>query len=357
MSRRDSGGSERVRDEDVERQGRPKNDGIGSEQKTIIKLAIGQVNHPLMMKIISKTPRWFQYFHWDVAFLVVCVVAVAVDPLFFYLPVINEATKCITIDTTLEIIAICVRSVLDLVALGDLVARSRASSVDDCYSRSDYVINILGILPVPQILVPIIFSEMRGSKFRHGRKFLNAVVLLQYVPRLFRIYRLWKIVNQTIILPKSSTTSTSVKAVNAEIYKNMMMIQPKGFVVMKAGFNLFLYLVASHVLGAFWYFFSIERETTCWHVACKNDTGCSKTSFNCGGSSNNTSLNDYCSIEKKINTTLSFDYGIFKEARQSGILESKDFPRKTMFCFWWGLRNLRFVPDTYNHTCILFLKT
>ncbi|KAF5442259.1 hypothetical protein F2P56_034939 [Juglans regia] len=153
MSRRlDSGGSgRRVRDEDVERQG-PKNDGIGSKQKKIIKLAIGQVNQRLM-KIISKTPWWFrlQYFHWDVAFLVVCVVAVAVDPLFFYLPVVDEDTKCITIDTTLEIIAICVRSFLDLVALGDLVARS-IESIDDCYSRSDYVINILAILPVPQIV-------------------------------------------------------------------------------------------------------------------------------------------------------------------------------------------------------------
>ncbi|XP_041015014.1 cyclic nucleotide-gated ion channel 1-like [Juglans microcarpa x Juglans regia] len=172
------------------------------------------------------------------------------------------------------------RSFLDFVAIGDLVARSIASGIDDRYSRSDYVINILGILPVPQVLVPIIFSEMRGSKFRHARKFLNAVVLSQYVPRLFRIYRLWKIVNQTIILPKSSPTTTHVKVRNAEgSYKNMTMIPPKGFVVMKAGFNLFLYLIASHILGAFWYFFSIERETTCWHVACKHDTGSSITHF------------------------------------------------------------------------------
>ncbi|XP_041015011.1 cyclic nucleotide-gated ion channel 1-like [Juglans microcarpa x Juglans regia] len=283
---------------------------------------------------------------WDVAFLVVCVVAVAVDPLFFYLPVINESTKCITIDKTLEIIAICVRSFLDLVALGDLVARSIASSVDDCYSRSDYVINILSILPVPQVLVPIIFSEMiKGLRFRHGRKFLNAVVLLQYVPRIFRIYRLWKIVNQTIILPKSipPTATTRVNVVNAESNKYHV-IPPKGFIVMKAGFNLFLYLVASHVLGAFWYFYSIERETTCWHVACERhqtDIGCSETSFNChAGFGNHTILNDYCSLEKNTNTTLSFDFGIFQEARQSGILASMDFPQKAMFCFWWGLRNL-----------------
>ncbi|KAG6670641.1 hypothetical protein I3843_Q049200 [Carya illinoinensis] len=321
MSRRwNSRGSGRVRDEDVERQG-PKNDGIGSEQKIITKLAIGQVNQRLL-KMFSET-RWF---HWDVAFLVVCVVAVAVDPLFYYLPVINEATKCIIIDKTLKIIAICVRSFLDLIAFGDLVARPIASSTD-YYSRSDYVINILAILPVPQVLVPIIFSEMRGSKFRHGRKVLNAVVLLQYVPIIFRIYRLWKIVNVTIILPKSIPT-TNVKE-NADSNKNM-----KGFIVMKAGFNLFLYLVASHVLGAFWYFFSIERETTCWHVACKPDAGCRKTSFNCGhGSSNNTIvLNNFCSIENP-NTTL-FDFGIFQEARQSRILDSLGQNLETSPYYW-----------------------
>ncbi|KAG6706952.1 hypothetical protein I3842_06G008600 [Carya illinoinensis] len=186
-----------------------------------------------------------------------------------------------------------------------------------------------------QVLMPIIFSEMRTSKIENKRKFLNAVVLLQYVPRIFRIYRLWKIVNETIILRKRSTKE------NVESYKNL--IPPKGFVVIKAGFNLLLYLVASHALGACWYFFSIQRETTCWYkLACERDINeCSKgISLDCGtsGFGNYTFLNDFCSIENP-NTTL-FDFGIFEDAHQSGILSSMDFPRKNMFCFWWGLRNL-----------------
>ncbi|KAG6706948.1 hypothetical protein I3842_06G008300 [Carya illinoinensis] len=124
---------------------------------------------------------------------------------------------------------------LDLIAIGDLIAKINNYPDMKC---SDYVINILSILPFPQVIVPIIFSEMRDYEARFERRFLNAVVLLQYVPRIFRIYRLWKIVNETIILPKSS--------VNGESNKNM-----KGLIVMKAGFNLFLYLVAGHVLGAF----------------------------------------------------------------------------------------------------------
>ncbi|KAG6706985.1 hypothetical protein I3842_06G009600 [Carya illinoinensis] len=183
------------------------------------------------------------------------------------------------------------------------------------------------------VIVPIIFSDMRDYKSRHGRKVLNAVVLLQYVPRLFRIYRLWKIVK-----------GSSPNKVKAESKKNMKRIR-----VMKAGFNLLLYLVASNVLGAFWYFISIQRETTCWQLACKNDIECSKTSpsFNCGdGFGNYTFLNDSCSVETP--KTILFDFGIFQEARQSGILASKDFFQKTMYCFWWGLRNLRIRITSVN---------
>ncbi|KAG6706962.1 hypothetical protein I3843_06G009100 [Carya illinoinensis] len=310
-----------MRNEDVESQG-SKNDSTGSGKKTTIE--------------------WCKqyFFHWDVAFLVVCIVAIAVEPIFFYLPVIKEATKCIAIDTTLKIIGICVRSFLDLIALGDLVARkTKKIKSHDMMSTSDYVINILSILPVPQVLVPIIFSDMRGYRSRYRRKFLNAVVLLQYGPRLLRIYRLWKIVNETIVKKnKIPTKVSSTNEVNAESNK----LNKKGFIAMKAGLNLLLYLVASNVLGAFWYFVSIQRETTCWQLACKNDIECSKTSpsFNCAdGFGNYTFLNDSCSVETP-KTTL-FDFGIFQEARQSGILASKDFFQKTMYCFWWGLRNLR----------------
>ncbi|KAG2700646.1 hypothetical protein I3760_06G008700 [Carya illinoinensis] len=303
--------------------------------------------------IISKTlAKCYKHFHWDVAFLVVCIVAIAVEPIFFYLPVIKEATKCIAIDTTLKIIGICVRSFLDLIALGDLVARKKKYiKSHDMMSTSDYVINILSILPVPQVVVPIIFSDMKGYRSRYGRKFLNAVVLLQYVPRLFRVYRMWKIVDETIV-KKIPTKGSSTNKGHAEKDEKMKENAEKDekmkhLIAMKAGFNLLLYLIASNVLGAFWYFVSIQRETTCWQLACKNDIGCSKTSpsFNCDdGFGNYTFLNDSCSVETP-KTTL-FDFGIFQEARQSGILASKDFFQKTMYCFWWGLRNLRFVHVT-----------
>ena len=79
-----------------------------------------------------------------------------------------------------------------------------------------------------------------------------------------------------------------------------------------------------------------------WHIACTKHIGCNPSSFKCQHSlRNHTFLNDYCPVEPP-NTTL-FDFGIFLNALQSGTVASKDFPRKFAYCFWWGLRNLRFA--------------
>ncbi|KAF5451065.1 hypothetical protein F2P56_031364 [Juglans regia] len=91
---------------------------------------------------------------------------------------------------------------------------------------------------------------MRGSKSLDKRKVLSGVVLLQYLPRALRVYLSWT---------------------KVFIHRNIMIIDlSKTVIAVKAGFNLFLFIIASH----------------------------------------------------------------------SGTVASMDFPRKTLYCFWWGLRNL-----------------
>ena len=95
------------------------------------------------------------------------------------------------------------------------------------------------------------------------------------------------------------------------------------------------------MLGAFWYLISIERETTCWQEACGRNTTCNHNTLYCNSISQsfNTFLNSSCPIQEK---DPPFDFGIFLDALQSGIVESStDFPQKFFYCFWWGLRNLR----------------
>ena len=111
--------------------------------------------------------------------------------------------------------------------------------------------------------------------------------------------------------------------------------------------HLMIHLSTLQVLGAFWYLFSIERETTCWQSACGNRTDCIHASLYCLDDHLRFKqfLNDSCPIQTP--DTTRFDFGIFLNALQSGIVESMDFPRKFFYCFWWGLQNLRYCHCSF----------
>ncbi|KAF5451077.1 hypothetical protein F2P56_031376, partial [Juglans regia] len=185
---------------------------------------------------------------WKLIFLVSCVFSVSVlDPLFLYLPVINDERKCVAIDRRLHVIASCLRSVLDSISLGNIILQCCCPCIDEnarphegqdgvqlvtdawpiakryLWSPS-FAIDVLSILPIPQVLVPIMVSEMRGSNALKTTKMLNAVVVSQYVPRITRIYLSWR----------------KVRKINTTL--------PPIIIVLKAGLiNLFLYTFASHV--------------------------------------------------------------------------------------------------------------
>ncbi|XVE64355.1 hypothetical protein DITRI_Ditri07aG0094600 [Diplodiscus trichospermus] len=182
------------------------------------------------------------------------------------------------------------------------------------YLQSYFSIDVLAVLPLPQVVILIVIPEMRSSESLNTKNLLKFVVLFQYLPRVFRIYPLYREVTRT----SGILTETAWAG---------------------AAFNLFLYMLASHVFGAFWYLFSIEREYTCWKDACRNTTGCTPRSFYCDSDPKFSALlNQSCPIQTP-NTTL-FNFGIFLAALQSGVVESKDFPEKFFYCFWWGLQNL-----------------
>ena len=104
------------------------------------------------------------------------------------------------------------------------------------------------------------------------------------------------------------------------------------------------------VVGAFWYLLSINREDRCWRDAIgsgdKSALYCDKN----GTTINNTlvsSLNNSCPLinPDDIKNQEVFNFGIFFDALESGVVENWDFPKKYFYCFWWGLRNLRFVNN------------
>jgi hypothetical protein len=95
-----------------------------------------------------------------------CVIAVSMDPLFFYLPIINkiENNKCLRLDNGLKIIAYSLRYVTDFVNLLNISLQFICHYIDDQDSRKlgltkrykyffswYFVIDVLSILPLPQV--------------------------------------------------------------------------------------------------------------------------------------------------------------------------------------------------------------
>ncbi|KAD5961205.1 hypothetical protein R6Q59_014165 [Mikania micrantha] len=290
-------------------------------------------------KVLNPQGKFLQ--KWNKIFVLSCVIAVSVDPLFFYIPIVKDDKKCLDLDNKLQITASVLRSFTDIFYIVHIIFQFRTGFippssrvfgrgvlVEDAwaiakrYLSTYFLVDILAVLPLPQFVILIVIPKMNGSKSLNTKNLLKFVVFFQYIPRMLRIYPLYKEVTRT----SGILTETAWAG---------------------AAFNLFLYMLASHVFGAFWYLFSIERETTCWRQACGNTSAnygtdvaeCVRSSFYCNDVLHNvTYMNASCPIVEMDNPP--YDFGIFLPALQSGVVNSTDFPQKFFYCFWWGLQNL-----------------
>ncbi|KAL9409861.1 hypothetical protein AB3S75_048148 [Citrus x aurantiifolia] len=245
-------------------------------------------------------------------FLLLSVIAIILDPLFFYIPVVNDEKKCIEMDKILGTTAISLRSVIDLFKIIHFIfelltklpvkGRMRVWLV--------FLIDILAILPLPQVLLNL--QNVRGTEFLYAMSFS----LIQYLLRVIRTYYLF-------------TEATGVTGILAEATWAIV------------GFNILLYMQGGHVFGALWYFYAIGKLTGCWKKACQNNTGCHHRSFYCEdmiSTRDYTFLNDFCSI--KSGNTSDYNFGLYNDALESGIVEVTNFPKKLLHCLQWGLQNL-----------------
>ncbi|KAK9913349.1 hypothetical protein M0R45_037167 [Rubus argutus] len=286
--------------------------------------------------------------HWRKIFVTSCVFAVLLDPLFLYVPIISQDMTCLTLDEKLKKAALILRSITDLFYIMDIIIQFHRSDrgkcsglikkflrISSCWTKFKFIwmsflptiartiwwsyilIDMLAILPLPQVLILHYFSKIRGSKSLNTRKFImNFFVMMQYVPRVFRLYQLCK-------EPK--------KFVNGE----------STAIWIKGVLNLFMYILASHVFGAIWYFFAIQRMIDCWQNACRTAKICDTITFSCYGHSsliNIKFINEVCPIDPP--HAKVFDFGIFLGVFQSDIPKSTNFLQKFSNCFCWGLRNM-----------------
>ena len=107
---------------------------------------------------------------WNKIFVLSCVIAVSLDPLFFYVPVIDDDKKCLGLDNKMEITASVLRSFTDIFYILHIVFQFRTGFiapssrvfgrgvlVEDAweiakrYLSSYFLIDILAVLPLPQV--------------------------------------------------------------------------------------------------------------------------------------------------------------------------------------------------------------
>ncbi|XP_065625369.1 cyclic nucleotide-gated ion channel 17 [Quercus suber] len=277
---------------------------------------------------------------WNRVFIFSCLVALFVDPLYFFLPSLggNTDSSCVKTDFHLRIIVTCFRTVADIFYLLHVIIKFRTAYVAPSsrvfgrgelvmdpkkiarrYIRSDFFIDLIATLPLPQMVIWFIIPATRRSQADHKNNALALIVLLQYVPRLYLIFPL----SSQIIKATGVVTKTAWAG---------------------AAYNLLLYMLASHVLGAAWYLLSIDRYSSCWKKYCKeesNSTSCRLNYFDCDNLIDRKTWESTTIVFKSCNADDNnvFNYGLFQNAVTKNVLFS-NFIEKYFYCLWWGLQNL-----------------
>jgi cyclic nucleotide gated channel len=159
-----------INDQDIEKQV-SKTDGDDSGQTRRTKKIIIDPEGRLLL--------W-----WNIMFAVSCVIAVSMDPLFFYLPIINAEKKCVGEDEKLKIVANTLRSVTDFIYLLNIILQFICPYIDEAsrklgrtevvtdrrqiakrYFFSRYfAIDILAILPLPQVSTGLYIKTKTNAK-------------------------------------------------------------------------------------------------------------------------------------------------------------------------------------------------
>ncbi|TVU08752.1 hypothetical protein EJB05_42164, partial [Eragrostis curvula] len=245
---------------------------------------------------------------WNKIFVISCICAVSVDPLFLYIPVISDEKPCWYLDRKLEITATVLRSFTDIFYIIHIIFQFRTGFISSSpttfgrgvlvenryeitkrYLSTYFLIDVFAVVPLPQVVILAVLPNLKGSE-----------------------------------ITRSAGVITETAGAGA-------------------AFNLVLYMLASHVLGALWYLLSIQRTDTCWRQMCLEHNGCDHlTFFYCGVNGQedqNATLMKACIPADQPNNLPDPRFGIYAPAIKN-ITQSKSFFAKLFFCVWWGLQNL-----------------
>lgn len=117
-------------------------------------------------------------------FVASCILSIAVDPLFFYLPVIDQDSNCVGIDRKLAATSTTLRTLIDAFYLIRMALQFRTAYIAPSsrvfgrgelvidptqiairYLRRYFIIDFLAVLPLPQVSFSSISESIRHSVF------------------------------------------------------------------------------------------------------------------------------------------------------------------------------------------------
>uniref|UniRef100_A0A7N0V8X0 Ion transport domain-containing protein n=1 Tax=Kalanchoe fedtschenkoi TaxID=63787 RepID=A0A7N0V8X0_KALFE len=275
---------------------------------------------------------------WNKFFVISCLVAIFVDPLFFFLLSVQENNKCIVINWPVTTLIVVLRSFTDFIYLlhillqfrlayvspesrvvgaGDLVDQPKKIALN--YLCGYFVIDLFVVLPLPQIIILLVLPRHLGSSgANYAKNLLRAAVLVQYMPRLYRF------------MPLLAGQS------------------PSGFIFESAWanfvINLLTFVLAGHVVGSCWYLFGLQRVNQCLRDACR-DSGIRecKSFIDCGhGDVNATAPGRQEWAQNIIASGCfqadGFSYGIYIQA--VNLTTKHSFITRYVYSLFWGFQQI-----------------
>ncbi|KAF4356030.1 hypothetical protein F8388_026033 [Cannabis sativa] len=304
---------------------------------------------PEDLKVSDKTifdPQDKSLLLWNRLFVISCILAVSIDPFFFYLPVFNHKSFCLGMDTKLAVTTTTLRTVVDIFFLIRMALQFRTAFIAPSsrvfgrgelvidphqiamrYLQRYFIVDFLSVLPFPQIVVWKFLQRSKGSDVLTTKQMLLCIVCLQLLPRFFRL------------IPLTSDLKKTAGAFAESAWAG-------------AAYYLLWFMLSGQVTGAIWYLLAVERNDTCWREACHRSGKCKIDFLYCGNKHmegysdwqgiSEQVLNTHCSVAP--DSPSQFKYGIYTQAIASGIVESRNFFSKFCYCLWWGMQNLSTYP-------------
>uniref|UniRef100_A0A7N0U3S7 Cyclic nucleotide-binding domain-containing protein n=1 Tax=Kalanchoe fedtschenkoi TaxID=63787 RepID=A0A7N0U3S7_KALFE len=290
--------------------------------------------------VINPHSKFMQ--RWNRFFVISCLLAIFVDPLFFFLLTVKKENKCLDFDWRLAKVVVLFRSATDFIYLLHMLLQVTS---DNCqfklayilpesqvvgagvlvdhpkkiarnYLRKGFWIDLAVVLPLPQIMILLKQPNLLDfAGANETKNVLRAIVLIQYLPRFYRF------------LPLLAGQSA-----NGFIFESAW----ANFVI-----NLFAFVLAGHLVGSGWYLFGLQRVNQCLRDAChKSQLSPCKHLIDCGNNQNP----DYWRNNSRANSCFDkegFPYGIYVQA--VNLTTERSVATRYTYSLFWGFQQISTV--------------